>query len=62
MPDEQLKCNICGVTISASEAKEHTVSSSHESHRAELEQRLREIRTEYYEEDISIVHQWKSST
>lgn len=62
MPDEQLKCNICGVSVSASEATQHAGTSSHESRLSELEQRLQEVRKESYKNDISVIFQWESST
>lgn len=61
MPDEQLKCNICGVQVSTLEAKQHAATSSHESHRAELEQKLDEVRKESYKNDISVIFQWERS-
>ncbi len=62
MPDEQLKCNICGVAVSASEAKRHASTQSHESRRAALEQELSAVRKESYKNDSSVVVQWESST
>lgn len=62
MADEQLKCNICGVTVSASQSKQHALSSSHDSRRSELEQKLEAIRKESYkDDDSSVIFQWKSS-
>ena len=61
MVDEQLKCNICGVTVSASQSKQHVSTSSHESRRSELEQELEAIKKESYNDDRSVVFQWKSS-
>jgi hypothetical protein len=62
MADEQLKCNICEVTVSASQAKHHASTSSHESRRAGLEQELSKIRKESYKNDSSVIVQWESST
>lgn len=61
MFDEQVKCNICGVKVSASEAKQHAATSSHGSHRAELEHRLDEVRKESYKNDSSVIFQWERS-
>jgi hypothetical protein len=61
MPDEQLRCNICGVTVSASHAKQHASTSSHGSRRSELEQELKAIRKESYKNDSSVIVQWESS-
>lgn len=62
MADEQLKCNICGVAVSAGEAKQHAASPSHESRRKELEHELDEVRKESYTNDSSVILQWESST
>jgi hypothetical protein len=61
MPDEQLRCNICGVTVGASQAKHHATTSSHESRRSELEQELRAVRKESYKNDRSVIVHWESS-
>lgn len=62
MADEQLKCNICGVSVSASEAKQHAASSSHGSHRQELERQLDNVKKESYKNDSSVILLWESST
>ena len=62
MSDEQLKCNICGVVINASEAQEHSSTPSHEARRAALEQELSAVRKESYKNDNSVIIQWQSST
>jgi hypothetical protein len=61
MADEQLRCNICGVAVSAGQAKQHASTSSHESHRSELEHELAEVRKESYKNDSSVILQWASS-
>lgn len=61
MADEQLKCNICGITVSASQAKQHASSSSHESRRSELEQELGAVIKESYKNDSSVIGQWERS-
>lgn len=61
MTDEQLRCNICGVAVSTSQAKQHASTSSHESRRSELEQKLRAVRKESYKNDSSVIVQWESS-
>jgi hypothetical protein len=62
MADEQLKCNICGIEVGASQAKQHASTSSHESRRSELEQELKAVRKETYKNDSSVIVQWESST
>jgi hypothetical protein len=59
--DEQLRCNICGVTVSASQAKQHASTSSHESRRSELERELKAVRKESYKNDSSVILRWESS-
>jgi len=61
MADERLRCNICGVTVSSSQAKEHASTSSHESRRSELEQELKLVRKENYKNDSSVIVQWENS-
>jgi len=61
MVEEQLRCNICDVAVSASQAKLHTSTSSHESRRAELEQELKAVRKESYMNDSSIIVKWENS-
>jgi hypothetical protein len=61
MADEQLRCNICEVAVSASQAMEHASTSSHESRRSELEEELKAVRKESYKNDRSVIVQWESS-
>ena len=62
MADEQLKCNICGIAVSASQAKQHASTSSHESRRLELEKELKAVKKEEsYKNDISVISQWERS-
>jgi hypothetical protein len=61
VPEEQLKCNICGVAVSASQAKQHAATSSHESKRSKLEQELKAVRKERYKNDSSVIERWESS-
>lgn len=62
MADEQLKCNICGIAVSASQAKQHASTSSHESHKTKLEQELTAVSKEIYKNDSSVIIQWECST
>jgi hypothetical protein len=62
MPDEQLKCNVCGIAVSASQAKQHAATASHGSKKAELEQELKAVKKESYKGDSPIIHYWESST
>ena len=61
MAEEQLRCNVCDVAVSASQAMQHTLTSSHESRRAELEQELKAVRKESYMNDSSIIVKWENS-
>lgn len=61
MADEQLRCNICEVAVGSSQAKQHASTSSHESLRSELEQKLSAVRKEKYKNDRSVVVQWENS-
>jgi hypothetical protein len=61
MADEQLRCNICGISVSASQAKQHASTSSHESRKLALEQELKSVRKESYKNDSSVIVQWESS-
>jgi hypothetical protein len=61
MAEEQLKCNICEVKVSSSQVKQHTSTSSHESRRSKLEQELKAVKKESYNNDSSVVVQWENS-
>ncbi len=61
MADEQLRCNICEVAVGSSHAKQHASTSSHESLRSELKQKLSAVRKENYKNDRSVVVQWENS-
>jgi hypothetical protein len=61
MADEQLRCNICGVAVSASQVKLHVSTSSHESCQSEVEQDLKKARNENYKNDSSVIDQWEGS-
>jgi hypothetical protein len=61
--EEQLKCNICdGITVSSSQAKQHALTSSHESNKSKLEEELNAIRRENYQNDSSVVISWERSS
>ncbi|HWS19873.1 MAG TPA: hypothetical protein VN239_04235 [Nitrososphaera sp.] len=60
--EEQLKCNICGgITVSASQAKQHESTSAHEKNKSKLEQELSAVRMEKYQNDTSVVMSWERS-
>jgi hypothetical protein len=61
VPEEQLRCNICGVAVGASQAKQHASTSSHESKKSELERELKAVRKESYKNDSSVIVQWENS-
>ena len=61
MEDEQLRCNICEVVIGSSQAKDHALTSSHESRQKVLEEELKDLRKENYRDDSSVIFQWENS-
>jgi hypothetical protein len=61
--EEQLKCNICGgITVSASQAKQHASTSSHQLNKSKLEQELNAVRKENYQNESSVVTNWERSS
>jgi hypothetical protein len=61
--EEQLKCNICGgITVSASQAKQHASMSSHQLNKLKLEQELNAVRMENYQNESSVVISWERSS
>jgi hypothetical protein len=61
--EEQLKCNICGgITVSASQAKQHASTSSHELNKSKLEQELNAVSMENYQNESSVVISWERSS
>ena len=61
--EEQLKCNICGgITVSASQAKQHASTSSHELNKSKLEQELNVVKMENYQNESSVVISWERSS
>lgn len=61
--EEEVKCNICaGISVNASQAKQHTSTSSHELNRSRLERDLEGVRIEYYQNDISVIMSWKKTS
>jgi hypothetical protein len=59
---QQLMCNICGMPVSASEAKQHASMTSHELHKVRLEHELLDVREEYYQNDTSVIAAWQRYT
>lgn len=59
--EEQLRCNICQVTVSSSQAKQHASTPSHTSLRSKLEEELNAVKKESYKNDSSVVIQWEKS-
>jgi hypothetical protein len=61
--EEQLKCNICGgIMVSASQAKQHASTSSHQLNKSKLEQELNAVRKENYQNESSVVISWERSS
>jgi hypothetical protein len=61
MVDEELRCNVCGVVVSAEHAIQHAATSSHESYRSQLEQQLNAVKKESYMNDSSVIGRWQNS-
>jgi hypothetical protein len=59
--NQQLLCNICGIVINSSQAKQHTSTSSHKLYKSILEQELNTLRKENYQNDESVVVSWEKS-
>lgn len=59
--EEQLRCNICGVIVSSSQAKQHASTSSHASLKSKIEDDLNAVKGESYNNDSSVVIQWERS-
>jgi len=59
--EEQLRCNICGVIVGSSEAKQHASTPSHASLRSKLEDELDAVKNEAYKNDSSVVIRWERS-
>jgi hypothetical protein len=59
---EQVRCNICQVSIEASAAKEHALLPSHVEQKARLEGELLAARqAEYDDRDNSVAGQWAAT-
>ncbi len=61
VPEEQLRCNICGTIVGTSKAKEQSSTSSHSLLKAKLEESLKAVKKEQYSNDRSVILQWSSS-
>jgi len=61
MGEEQLRCNICEVIVSSSQAKIHASTPSHESRRSQLEQGIKDVRKAKYTDDSSVIVVWENS-
>jgi hypothetical protein len=61
MTEEQLRCNICGVVVSTSQANQHASTSTHESRKSELEQELKATRKDNNKNDSSVIVLWENS-
>ncbi|MDQ3884117.1 MAG: hypothetical protein M3239_01575 [Thermoproteota archaeon] len=59
--NQQLMCNICGIVINPSQAKQHASTSSHKLYKSMLEQELNTIRKENYQNDESVVVSWEKT-
>jgi hypothetical protein len=59
---QMVKCNICGIKLSASQVQQHELTASHELHKSMLEQELNAVRKENYENASSVVVAWEKSS
>jgi hypothetical protein len=59
---EKLLCNICGITVSTEDTKQHIATSSHESRKSTLERKLNEVEEKNYQDDISVIASWEKSS
>jgi hypothetical protein len=59
---QRLTCIICGITVNASQAKQHASTSSHKLRKSTLEQELNAVRKVNYQNDSSVVVSWKRSS
>jgi hypothetical protein len=60
--DEQVKCNICGgLTLNVSQANQHASMPSHKLNKSKLMQDLDLVRIGNYQNDISVIMNWKET-
>jgi hypothetical protein len=61
--EEQVQCNICGgIKLNVSQAKQHASTPSHELNKSKLVLGLGLVRTENYQNDISVIMSWKQTS
>lgn len=58
---EQVRCNICGVSIDVSKAKEHAELQSHAEQKARLEGELNAAKNAPYDHDSSVAGRWATT-
>ncbi|MGI0019574.1 MAG: hypothetical protein ACREAY_03790 [Nitrososphaera sp.] len=58
---EQVRCNICQVSIEVSAAKEHAMLQSHAEQKARLEGELLATKRAEYDRDSSVASQWATT-
>ncbi|WP_148700721.1 hypothetical protein [Candidatus Nitrososphaera evergladensis] len=58
---EKLRCNICDMTVSLAEAKEHSARKDHALRKQKLEGDLKETASRKYGHDSSVIVQWAAS-
>ena len=58
---EQVRCNICVVSIDLSAAKEHAMLQSHVEQKARLEGELDAAKNAAYDKDSSVAVQWATT-
>ena len=56
---EQLMCNICGITITMADIKQHVVTTSHALKKSTLEQKYNDVAKKYYQDDVSVIASWE---
>jgi len=59
--EEQLRCNICGLIVSSSQAKQHASTPAHATLKSKLEDDLNAVKKVAYNNDSSVVIEWEKS-
>jgi len=56
---EQLICNICSITITTADIKQHIVTTSHAMKKSKLQQEYNDVAKKYYQDDVSVIASWE---
>ena len=58
---EELRCNICGLKVLSSAAKDHSSGNQHASLKRKITEQLEALQSRTYVDDSSVVSQWSGS-